>query len=201
MNAGRLLELIYTPLGFGIKNGQRVPMSFFGPAVMADHFDHVHVAMATGGVVQQSGWAVVGERGPELAHFPGGSTVYDAGQTRRVHRGGPVYSGPTMSQIATAHSEPPIVHVTVNGNITGEDDIKDLIHVEIEQAGRRSHAQWTAGVRAMTIADRETHTRRGGEGPPNEPQDHWGLPSRAPRSGPWGRVRRPPGPWGGCEPL
>lgn len=45
----RLLELIYTPLGFGIKNGRRVPMSFFGSKVAADHFDHVHVAMRHGG--------------------------------------------------------------------------------------------------------------------------------------------------------
>lgn len=32
-------ELIHTPLGFGIKHGQRVP-----PYAAADHYDHVHVA-------------------------------------------------------------------------------------------------------------------------------------------------------------
>jgi len=46
-----LLELIYTPLGFGIKSGRRVPLSFWSPAVNADHYDHVHVAMRKGGVV------------------------------------------------------------------------------------------------------------------------------------------------------
>lgn len=46
---GGLLELIHTPLGFGIKNGRKVSNSFFGPAVMADHYDHVHVAMRRGG--------------------------------------------------------------------------------------------------------------------------------------------------------
>jgi hypothetical protein len=40
----RLKELIYTPLGWSIKNGQKVP-----PYAQADHYDHVHVAMAQGG--------------------------------------------------------------------------------------------------------------------------------------------------------
>lgn len=35
----QLEELIYTPLGFSIKNGQRVP-----PYAQADHMDHVHLA-------------------------------------------------------------------------------------------------------------------------------------------------------------
>lgn len=42
---------------------------------------------ATGMTVARGGWAVVGERGPELAHFPTGSAVYDAGQTRRARSG------------------------------------------------------------------------------------------------------------------
>lgn len=50
-----LLELIHTPLGWGIKNGRKVPASFFGPAVMADHYDHVHVAMARGGILGGTG--------------------------------------------------------------------------------------------------------------------------------------------------
>ena len=37
--------------------------------------------MATGGTVAQGGWALVGERGPELVQLPTGSTVYDAQQT------------------------------------------------------------------------------------------------------------------------
>lgn len=40
----RLLELIYTPLGFSIKNGRVVP-----PYAQAAHYDHVHVAMRQGG--------------------------------------------------------------------------------------------------------------------------------------------------------
>lgn len=43
----RLEELIYTPLGFSIKNGKRVP-----PYAQKDHYDHVHIAdkNASGGL-------------------------------------------------------------------------------------------------------------------------------------------------------
>ena len=43
-----LKELIYTPLGFSIKNGRKV-----APYAQADHYDHVHVAMAQGGRMSQ----------------------------------------------------------------------------------------------------------------------------------------------------
>jgi 3D (Asp-Asp-Asp) domain-containing protein len=39
----RLAELIYTPLGFSIKNGRKV-----APIAASDHFDHVHVAVDLG---------------------------------------------------------------------------------------------------------------------------------------------------------
>jgi hypothetical protein len=38
-----LKELIYTPLGFSIKNGQRV-----APYAQGSHYNHVHVAYANG---------------------------------------------------------------------------------------------------------------------------------------------------------
>lgn len=44
--------------------------------------------MATGGVVQRGGWAMVGERGPEMVKLPKGSTVYDARQTAAAGGGG-----------------------------------------------------------------------------------------------------------------
>ena len=47
-NFGRhLLELIYSPLGWSIKNGART-----APYAVADHYDHVHVAMRKGGKVR-----------------------------------------------------------------------------------------------------------------------------------------------------
>lgn len=85
--APKLLELIYTPLGVGVKNGQVVPISFFGEDVMRDHFDHVHVAMEKGGHVKRAGWALVGEKGPELAHLPTGATVYSNRESRAMGGG------------------------------------------------------------------------------------------------------------------
>ncbi len=125
--APSLLELIYTPLGVGVKNGSIVPISFFGSDVMADHFDHVHVAMETGGVVQRGGWAVVGERGPELAHFPGGSTVFDAVQTRGAI-GGDGNAG---------------IRVIFEGVPT---ELQRLIRVQLDEDGRRIDAEFRAGV-------------------------------------------------------
>ena len=72
------------------------------------------VGMATGGTVQQSGWAVVGERGPELVQMPRGATVYDAQQSAPVVQGG----GTTNSQ-----------NVTVNFNrdsVRSDDDIRQI---------------------------------------------------------------------------
>lgn len=43
--------------------------------------------MATGGVVTGSGWAMVGERGPELVRLPRGTTVYDHQQTAAASGG------------------------------------------------------------------------------------------------------------------
>jgi hypothetical protein len=115
----KLKELIHTPLGYGIKNGQKVPLGFWGDAVNAAHYNHVHVALASGGKVKQGGWAVVGERGPELAHLPGGSTVYDAQQTR-----GALGSGPT-------------INIAAINNYSGEMDesrLANLIAWKIETA-------------------------------------------------------------------
>jgi hypothetical protein len=42
------------------------------------------VGLASGGTVTGGGWAVVGERGPELLRLPGGSTVYDHQQTKQA---------------------------------------------------------------------------------------------------------------------
>ena len=78
--APNLLELIHTPLGVGVKNGQVVPMSFFGGDVAADHRDHVHVAMAQGGIAT-GGYVRVGELGPETVQLPAGSRVTQASES------------------------------------------------------------------------------------------------------------------------
>lgn len=50
---GNLRELIYTPLGWSIKNGRRVP-----PYAKADHYDHVHVATYDKGGILPPGWTL-----------------------------------------------------------------------------------------------------------------------------------------------
>lgn len=60
----RLLELIYTPLGFSIKNGQRV-----APYAQKDHYDHVHVAMQKGGRLDRPTVTLAGEDAPVFPEF------------------------------------------------------------------------------------------------------------------------------------
>lgn len=63
----RLLELIHTPMGFGIKNGRRV--SSFGQKVDADHYDHVHVAMQRGGRLDRPVFLLAGEDAPNHPEY------------------------------------------------------------------------------------------------------------------------------------
>jgi len=71
-----LSELIYTPLGFGIKNGKQVPLSTWGKETNAGHYNHVHVAFEKGGKVNGFTRAILGEKGPEF--------VIDADSTRAL---------------------------------------------------------------------------------------------------------------------
>jgi hypothetical protein len=54
-------EIIYTPLGFSIKNGKQVP-----PIDPGNHYHHVHVAFEDGGKVRGLTRAILGEKGPEF---------------------------------------------------------------------------------------------------------------------------------------
>jgi hypothetical protein len=60
---------------------------YLGDRVGSMLFGVEPVGLATGGTVKRSGWAMVGERGPELVQMPRGATVYDAGQTERATQG------------------------------------------------------------------------------------------------------------------
>lgn len=86
-------ELIHTPMGFGIKNGQRIRS--FGSAVDADHFDHVHLGDRTptgggglaGGLAGAAGDAIqqitLRGRRSRLGGVPGAlSTAASAGMAR-----------------------------------------------------------------------------------------------------------------------
>ena len=61
-----LTQLIYTPLGFGIANGKKVGLDYWGPSTNAQHYHHVHVALAKGGLVKGFTRAIIGEKGPEF---------------------------------------------------------------------------------------------------------------------------------------
>jgi len=54
-------EIIYTPLGFSIKDGKKV-----SPIDPGNHYHHVHVAFEKGGKVHGLTRAILGEKGPEF---------------------------------------------------------------------------------------------------------------------------------------
>lgn len=59
----QLKELIHTPLGWGVKNGQRVGLDF--PFPWGNHYDHVHVAFRKGGIFGA----------PYVGSYAGGGTL------------------------------------------------------------------------------------------------------------------------------
>jgi hypothetical protein len=61
-------EIIYTPLGYSIKNGKKVDIIDAN-----NHYNHVHIALAKGGRIRGLTFAMLGERGPEF--------VFDADTT------------------------------------------------------------------------------------------------------------------------
>lgn len=73
-----LTQLIYTPLGFGIANGKKVGLDYWGPSTNAIHYHHVHVALAKGGRIKKPTYALIGEKGPEF--------VFDADTTAGLDR-------------------------------------------------------------------------------------------------------------------
>jgi hypothetical protein len=79
---------------------------------------------ASGGVQQQSGWAMVGEQGPELTWLPRGAQVFSAPETERMLQNGAV--GETVN-----------APVTVYANVAGNVDIDLLARRVSEEIGRR----------------------------------------------------------------
>ena len=61
-----ITQLIYTPLGYGIANGKRVSLDYWGDSTNRQHNDHVHVAFENGGKVHGRTKAIIGEKGPEF---------------------------------------------------------------------------------------------------------------------------------------
>lgn len=64
--AGNLRELILAGAPFNIKNGRQVPGYAWGePGSPGNHWNHVHAALAEGGIVTGPTKALIGEAGPE----------------------------------------------------------------------------------------------------------------------------------------
>jgi hypothetical protein len=61
-----LTQLIYTPLGFGIANGKKVGLDYWGESTNSQHYHHVHVALEKGGLVDGTTYAKIGEKGREF---------------------------------------------------------------------------------------------------------------------------------------
>lgn len=104
-----LSELIYTPLGFSIKNGKKV-----SPIDPSNHYHHVHVAFAKGGRIPRPTVALMGEKGQEF--------VFDADTTRGLDSMAPGFldylnkakTKPELANILRTYGdEPEVVFVPI----------------------------------------------------------------------------------------
>jgi hypothetical protein len=93
-----LTELIYTPLGFGIKNGKKVP-----PYAAAAHYNHVHVAFGRG---------------------PGSPTMFSNANAAMAYERMMAPAGATVATVTSNSSEWGNSPVTLNltNNISGVQD-------------------------------------------------------------------------------
>ncbi len=112
-----LKELIYTPLGFSIKNGQKVP-----PYAQGSHYNHVHVAYALGlgqGVAFNS---LKGAQEWENSMVPGSVRVASVtGNSAEGFGGGTNISGG--------------INVTVHaGNVSDPDELASIVAMKISEA-------------------------------------------------------------------
>jgi len=107
----QLAELIYTPGGVGIKNGQ--PFRYTGQ-VAADHYDHVHVAFAGG----NTALGQAGNRGDGFGRF-GGDGI---GDVARLARGAGFKGNALITAIAVAGAESGFRSKASNRNSNGSID-------------------------------------------------------------------------------
>jgi hypothetical protein len=94
-----LEQLIYTPLGYGISKGKKVPLSQWGAAVNNQHYNHVHVAFAAGGRVSKPVFALMGEKGQEF--------VFDADTTKGLDQMKPGL----LDHLNTAKTKPQLASI------------------------------------------------------------------------------------------
>lgn len=83
--------------------------------------------LATGGTISTGGFAVVGERGPELAYLPTGTTVFPngTGPAAAAGAGGPVYN----------------FYIAVSTMARSQSEVNNLVNMIEQELGRRFRTQ------------------------------------------------------------
>lgn len=124
-SADKIVEMFFDPLGKYIKNGQIVPGAIGG------HSDHVHVAMARGGILARDGAHV----GPFVGSYKVGGTVPQDGFAY-------VHAGETITPAGQGAAGCPEVRVFI-----GDMELRDMVRVEMGERGRQTSAMFRAGGR------------------------------------------------------
>jgi hypothetical protein len=111
-----LKELIYTPLGFSIKNGQRVP-----PYAQGSHYNHVHVAYALGYDDGRMFTSLDAAQSWENSMVPGSVKVASVTGNSAESFGGTTINGG--------------INVTVNGGgVNDPDELASIVALKIGEA-------------------------------------------------------------------
>jgi hypothetical protein len=161
---GQLAELIHTPMGFAIKNGQRV-----APYAASDHYDHVHVALDLGRPGPGIGDGI-GDAARSAAKFWRGNDLVTA-----VAVAGPESSYRDAARLVTSQEDSrgmwqvnTMAHPWARGmNLRDTDQAARAAHKVWSQAGG-SWSPWTGytsgGYRSFLSRARAAVSRLGSSG-------------------------------------
>ena len=108
-----LSELIYSPLGFSIKDGRKVP-----PLAYGSHFNHVHVAYALGAGNGVAFNSLKGAQSWENSMMPGSVKVASITGNSREGFGGNTFGD---------------INVTVNGSSSDPNQLASLVAVKVAE--------------------------------------------------------------------
>lgn len=106
------------------------------PFVNISHISHVN--FAGGGIMGQTGLALVGEQGPELVALPHGAQVFNAGQTQQMLEDGRAGTGPLGASGGSGGTQQPII-LQVDGKTLARILVKHLPGVIANATGNRDY--------------------------------------------------------------